>query len=164
MSKKGMRMSSILTKRAVHLTCFVVPLALAFSCKVENKDDYTFTDDPTGERGGSAGKGGSSGRGGTAGSSAGKGGSSGSDSGADAGAGNNEGGAGGSGGTSGSGGSESARCEGEHRVHGEGLRIGMVRCSGRNHGWIPLLSQQVPLGWWPRINMGLSVGKPRGPA
>jgi hypothetical protein len=92
------------TKRAVHLACFAVPLALAFSCKVESKDDYTFTDDPPGESGGSAGKGGSSGRGGTAGSSSsGKGGASGS--GADAGAGNEQGGAGGSGGDAASGGS-----------------------------------------------------------
>ena len=47
-------MSSMFTKRAVHLACFAVPLALAFSCKVESKDDYTFTDDPPGESGGAS--------------------------------------------------------------------------------------------------------------
>lgn len=102
-------MSSMFTKRAFHLASFALPLALAFSCKVESKDDYTFTDDPT-ESGGSSGKAGSGGRGGSAGSSTGgKGGTSGSGSGAEAGEGNNEGGAGGTsgrGGSSGSGGTD----------------------------------------------------------
>jgi hypothetical protein len=101
-SKKGKRMSSMLTKRVVHLACFAVPLALAFSCKVDSKDDYTFTDNPPGESGGSAGKGGSGGRGGSGGSSttAGKAGSLGT---GDAGAGSNEPGTGGTSGTGGSG-------------------------------------------------------------
>jgi hypothetical protein len=115
-------MSSMLTKRVVHLAWFAVPLALAFSCKVDSKDDYTFTDTPPGETGGGAGRGGSGGRGGNAGSSAtaGRGGSAGSGTSGDAGAGSNEGGAGGTGGTSGTGGSDGGGDSGSGGTAGNG--------------------------------------------